>query len=538
MAFLTFLAAALALGYVCRCIYRVGKREAYLPPGPPTLPLLGNIHIFPRFFAHFQFSEWARQYGEIFSLKVGSANVIVISSAKAFREIIDKNSGTTADRPPNHFADTVTSGGLNIFLARYGEKWRSLRRGVHEILTPQASMNQRPLQDAESAQLMYDILRSPDDHFNAVRRFSSSLILSIVFGKRAPRFSTKEVTAFYHVQHIWEYLLFPGSFAPVDQIPWLKYVPERFARWKQVCREVRDLQRDLYFGLLEETEKRTSENGCFIETVIKRADEWGMDREMVGYLGGALIEGGSDTTSSLTNATVLAVTAFPESQRKAQEELDRVIGSSRAPEWEDLEELPYIRALLKEVHRFRPVAPLIPRAATADLTYCGYKIPAGSTIIANIWGILHDPEVYDDPEVFNPDRYMESDVGTKKDHENDIGQRNDLTFGGGRRICAGMHVAKYSLAINVMNLLWGFEFTPAKNAKGEEIKPDIWNFAQALASSPNPFQFTIKPRSAKHAEIIRQRFLEATPILQQFEHGISDDDAAFLSDIRSAASDA
>ena len=158
-----------------------------------------------------------------------------------------------------------------------------------------------------------------------------------------------------------------------------------FAKWKTVCREVRDLQRALYFGLLEETEKRTTENGCFMETILKRADEWGLDREMVGYvqisyeirsclskyncryLGGALIEGGSDTTSSFTNAMVLAVTAFPDAQRKAQEELDRVVGSDRAPEWEDLQDLPYIRALLKEVHRFRPVAPLIPRAATADL---------------------------------------------------------------------------------------------------------------------------------------------------------------------------
>jgi hypothetical protein len=103
-----------------------------------------------------------------------------------------------------------------------------------------------------------------------------------VFGKRAPRFATKEVTAFFHVQHIWEYLLFPGSFPPVDQLPWLKYVPERFAKWKQVCREVQTLQRELYFGLLEETEKRETENGCFMETIIQRADEWKLDREMVG----------------------------------------------------------------------------------------------------------------------------------------------------------------------------------------------------------------------------------------------------------------
>ncbi|KAI0088620.1 cytochrome P450 [Irpex rosettiformis] len=349
-------------------------------------------------------------------------------------------------------------------------------------------MSHRPLQDAENAQLMYDILRSPDEHYDAVRRFSSSLILSVVFGKRAPRFSTKEVTDFYHVQHM--------SYPPVDQVPILKYVPEMFAKWKRVCREVHDLQHNSYSGLLEETEKRGFENGCYMETILRRAAEWGLDREMVGYLGGALIEGGSDITSSFTNSMILALIAFPDAQRKAHEELDRVIGRDRAPEWEDLEDLPYIRAL-----------------------YRGYKIPKDSAVIINVWGIFHDPEVYNNPEIFNPDRYMESEIGTKKSHENDIGQRNDLSFGGGRRVCAGIHVAKYSATINAMHLLWAFDFSPSKNAKGEEIKPDVWDYAQALSASPNPFKCTIRPRSTQHAEIIRQRFTEATAVLKQFEYG-------------------
>ena len=77
--------------------------------------------------------------------------------------------------------------------------------------------------------------------FTSVQRFASSVILSVVFGKRAPQFTTKEVKAFFHVQHIWEYLLFPGSFAPVDYLPFLKYFPEPLAKWKPVVKEVRDL---------------------------------------------------------------------------------------------------------------------------------------------------------------------------------------------------------------------------------------------------------------------------------------------------------
>lgn len=84
----------------------------------------------------------------------------------------------------------------------------------------------------------------------------------------------------------WEHLLFPGSYAPVDFIPLLKYVPARFASWKSVCKMVRKMQRDLYFGLLEEVEQRIAAkedgNGCFMEDVVKKAEQWGFDREMVG----------------------------------------------------------------------------------------------------------------------------------------------------------------------------------------------------------------------------------------------------------------
>ncbi|KAI0695237.1 cytochrome P450 [Cytidiella melzeri] len=530
----TYVAAALVLAYAVYRLSRIGTREGFLPPGPPTVPILGNLHIFPKAWAYLKFTEWSRQYGDCYSLKIGSGTMVVISSAKAFNEIIDKNSNITADRPPNYFADQVTSGGLNmVLLVIRCDKWRSLRRGAHEVLNLTAAKTHRPLQDSESAQLMYEFLTTPEKAFTSVQRFASSVILSVVFGKRAPQFTTKEVTAFFHVQHIWEYLLFPGSFAPVDHLPFLKYFPEPLAKWKPVVREVRDLQRELYFGLLEETERRKEDNGCYMETILARSQEWGLDREMVGYLGGVLMEAGSDTTSSYLNSLILGIIAFPECQKKAHEELDRVVGHDRAPEFDDLENLPYIQAITKETHRFRPNAPLIPRSATEDLFYNGYKIPKGTDIIANMWGIFHDPDVYENPEWFWPDRYMKSDVGTKT---KDVpGQRNDMAFGGGRRVCAGIHVAKYSLAVVAMNLLWAFEFSPARDEKSQEIKPDIWNYAQALGSAPNPFQCTIKPRSAHHAEMVRKRFVDATPHLQAFEHELSEEDRIFLTKMRAEA---
>lgn len=107
----------------------------------------------------------------------------------------------------------------------------------------------------------------------------------------------------------------------MDLIPILKKVPERFAPWKTLCKYTRKLQRDLYFGLLDETEQRIAnhqENNCFMEQILARQQEFGMSRELVGYLGGVLLEGGSDTTSSSLQTLVLGLVAFPDVLKKAQ----------------------------------------------------------------------------------------------------------------------------------------------------------------------------------------------------------------------------
>ncbi|KAJ6573872.1 cytochrome P450 [Mycena vulgaris] len=531
----TVTASLCVAGLIVYRILRIGSRDKSLPPGPPTVPLLGNLNIFPRFLAYHQFSRWASEYGDIYSLKIGPGTVVVLQSSEAILEVMDRNSGSTSDRPPNHFVDIITTG-HNLVLARYGKTWRAMRRGAHEILTLKAAMEHRPIQDAESTQLMYELLTGPEDFYGAIRRFSSSVILSVTYGKRAPRLTTKEVTDFFLMHPDWEELLFPGSYAPVDFIPILKYVPSRFAPWKAVCHKVRKMQQDLYFGLLVEVEERIKAkkegNGCFMETVVKRADEWGFTRDMIGHLGGTLVEAGSDTTSSFTQSLVLALVAFPEVQRKAQAELDRVVGTDRTPKYEDLDQLPYIKAIVNEVHRWRPNAPIIPHAATADVTYRGHTIPAGATIIANMYGLFHDPEVYDDPERFNPDRFIESEFGTKKERANDPGRRNNLAFGMGRRICAGFQVGSYSTHINAMNLLWAFNFTPVKDASGKEMVPDIYDYAQALASFPNPFKCKITPRTPGHAQLIRKQFMEYTPLFQAYEREISPEDLKFVEELR------
>ncbi|KAG7098107.1 hypothetical protein E1B28_000079 [Marasmius oreades] len=531
---LIFVLAALTWAYLK--LKDVGKREPGLPPGPPTTPLLGNLGIFPKEFAYLKLTQWARLWGGIYSLKLGPATAIVISDAAAIKELMDKRSQSTSDRPPNYIVESVT-GGLNLVLARYTDTWRTLRRTAHSILTPQMSAKHLPIQYAEATQLLYDIIQTPDSFYTHIRRYSNSVIMSVLFGKRSPRYETPETTAFFRAQHEWELLLEPGATPPLDLLPFLQKVPESWAKWKTDAKQCRKHQRDLYFGLLDETKARMEkgeENGCYMEEVIKRAKEFGMDREMTGYLGGVLIEGGSDTTSSFLQSVVLLMIAFPETLEKAQEELDRVVGSHRLPTLDDLPDLPYIRAIIQETHRFRPVAPLmIPHATITDEEYQGYHIPAGSTIFVNVWGVFHDPNIYDNPDHFNPDRYILTENGNKPDVDgSDL--RANLAFGCGRRICPGIHLAQNSINLNTMRLLWAFNFSRATNPEtGRVIDVNVDDYQKGILTAPCPFKACITPRSAEVIEVIEREFHEASDTFSKFEFGLSSEDKAFVDNYRS-----
>ncbi|ESK81714.1 cytochrome p450 [Moniliophthora roreri MCA 2997] len=116
--------------------FKAGRREATLPPGPPTIPVLGNLHVFPKHSVQWKFTEWARQYGDIYSLKLGSKTVIILTDIQAVKELLDKRSLTTADHIPSLASDLVT-GGIHMALARYGDVWKILRRVAQTVDTPE-----------------------------------------------------------------------------------------------------------------------------------------------------------------------------------------------------------------------------------------------------------------------------------------------------------------------------------------------------------------------------------------------------------------
>lgn len=208
------------------------------------------------------------------------------------------------------------------------------------------------------------------------------------------------------------------------------------ARWNKTLMQVADQPYEFVKKQVSEGTAKPSYVQAFIDK--KGAENMTAEEEFIAkWSAASLYTGGADTTVSSIACFFLAMALNPLVQKKAQEELDRVIGTDRLPSFSDREDLPYINALLKEVLRWHPVAPMgLPHVVTEDDIYEGHFIPKGAMLMPNIYGFMHNPKTFKNPNTFNPDRFLgpnpEMDTHT-------------LCFGFGRRICPGRELADSSV---------------------------------------------------------------------------------------------
>lgn len=208
---------------------------------------------------------------------------------------------------------------------------------------------------------------------------------------------------------------------------------------------------------------------------------------------------------------------YPEIQKKAQESIDSVCGDFRLPTMDDEPSLPYVRCLIKETLRWMPTTILgaVPHATTQDDNYKGFLIPKGAGVVNNVWTVNNDPTRTDNrPRIFDPDRYIDDELSLYDSASNPDGTKRDMfTFGAGRRVCPGIHVAERSLFLGMSRLLWAFDISPKFDEAGGPILPDQEKLTQGFVCMPEPYECVITPRSERRAEIVRQEWTEAEKLL-------------------------
>lgn len=204
-----------------------------------------------------------------------------------------------------------------------------------------------------------------------------------------------------------------------------------------------------------------------------------------------MIAGGTESSAVTVEWAISELLKRPEIIKKATEELDRVIGRERWVEEKEIQTLPYIEAIVKETMRLHPVAPmLVPRQTREDVTINGYDIPAGTRVLVNVWTIAHDPAVWENPDEFRPERFLEKSIDVKG-HDFEL-----LPFGSGRRMCPGYNLGLKVIQVSLANLLHGFNWRLPDGMKNADLSmEEIFGLS---TPKKDPLQAVVEPRLATH----------------------------------------
>lgn len=249
---------------------------------------------------------------------------------------------------------------------------------------------------------------------------------------------------------------------------------------------------------MKESVKKGTAKPCFGVDFLKAAEHSDFDEAQKLFTLGSLLEAGSDTSRITVSQVLAAAATYPDWVERAREQLDRVCGynAERLPTLDDRDELPYMTAVTKEAFRWRPFAEIgVPHVLTQDDEYEGYKFPAGTVFTWNAYAIALNPDEYDQPERFWPERFMNDDLNSPL--------KGHYAFGAGRRICAGYNVGETNVWIVAARLLYCFDF---KENPGKPI--DTFGAPWQRHDAP-PVHVDISPRSHQHAALIERAFKAA-----------------------------
>ncbi|KAH6899267.1 cytochrome P450 98A3 [Coprinopsis sp. MPI-PUGE-AT-0042] len=493
---------------------RRNTRGLPLPPGPKGLPLLGNIFQIPSENAWMAYREMGKVHGDMVYLEVPGQPLLVLNNLEDCLNLLEKRGLNYSDRMHSMGTKLLDLSEWNWGFADYGPRFEGVSTRISSTTESQTSRTISTRNGRGGAYLpsapSVDACRL-EDH---VRGLFGSVIIRIAYGSSDIELNKARITEIEHLVAGFVPLTRPGRLM-VDFFPVLRFVPSWFpgAGWKREIDRVRKLAYRVakvpYDEAKERLEGNTGTDGypSMVQHFIASADT-GLsenerhERDEVGRFTMSLSFLAGADTSFKSIATGLglfgALAMHPEVQQKAHDEIGRVVGHSRLPGLNDLEQLPYIKAILKELARWHVVTPFtIPHLSREDDSYKGYFIPKGTAVLPNAWAILNDPTVFVNPQQFNPDRYIGQDGGL----DPTVLDPEMAAFGFGRRICPGRHLSFEITTLMIASLLAVFEVKPSLDKTGKPIVQEMDTSSKFFAK-PLPFKCQIVPRSDRHASLL------------------------------------
>ncbi|MCO5558536.1 hypothetical protein L7F22_012121 [Adiantum nelumboides] len=477
------------------------------PPGPWGWPIVGNLfQLSPEPYKDFM--KLHQKYGPLVRLKLGSVNIVTTFHPELIKEMICNKDEIFANRPQTIGVQHLAYGGRDIALAPYGPHWKNMRRICMEYLLTTRRLESYQKHRTEEAKFMvHQIMENVKEGKRIMVRdvlgsFSMNIMTQMLLSKRF--FGSKDAgpeqsAEFLHITHQVFWLL--GLFNIADYLPFLRWFD--LQGYEQLMRQVEKRMDAFHSKILHEHRLEHELRGDrprdrpddFVDILLTLPGHNGEDHlddiEMKALIQD-MIAAAIDTSSVTSEWAMSEIMRNPDILKRAQEELDRVVGQQRNVEEADLVHLSYLRSIVKETFRLHPPGPfLITHEALKDTEVAGYHIPKKTQLFVNTYALGRSPDLWTDKvEQFWPDRWIEEQVEIRDE------KFRILPFSAGRRRCPGAPLGQCMVLLALATLLHSFDWSLPP-----PLKPENLNMAEAFGLTlprAEPLVAMAKPRLPLH----------------------------------------
>ncbi|KAJ7005845.1 cytochrome P450 83B1-like [Populus alba x Populus x berolinensis] len=404
-------------------------KKACLPPGPDGLPFIGNLHQLGNSNLHQYLWKLSQKHGPLMYLRLGLKPALIVSSAKMAREILKTHDLEFCSRPALTAMDKISYSGLDLAFAPYGAYWREVKKicAVH-VFSSIRAQSFRPIREDEVSRMIENISRSAlaSKPFNLTEEMAmaSSFFLSDYF---------------------------PCLGWLVDKLTGLSY------RLEKSFKEFDAFYKGIIDDNLDPNRPKPEREETILDFLLQIYKDGSFKVQLtMDHIKAILTDifvAGTDTGAVTVIWAMTFLMKNPKAMRKAQEEVRNLFGNKGFVHEDDVQQLPYLKAVVKETMRLQPTAPLlIPRETTKECSVGGYEIPAKTLVYVSAWAVGRDPEAWENPYEFDPDRFLGSSIDVRG---NDF---ELIPFGAGRRICPGIFLALATVELSLANLLHKFDW--------------------------------------------------------------------------------
>lgn len=471
-------------------------------PGPAQLPLLGNVLSIDTKEPWLSYTDWHAAYGHLVFVRLLGQGVISINSQRVAEALLDKRSDIYSDRP---YLATVQQFGwsaITFAFAGYGDEWRLSRRLFHQDFRPNSILKLRPMQMRRAREMIINLIDDPQHYHHHFATFASSVGMSTMYDYHPSARDDPLVRMLEDTVTVGIEMTTPENATLLQLFPFLLKLPDwcwgsSIKRAAQTSTDTMNQIRNLPFQSSQQHTSFLGQSSMVADGLQKLEMQNEASKPMFEIaLKNAVVAavmGSYETSSSTLMVFALAMVLFPDVQKRAQAEIDSVIGRDRLPTFEDRASLPYIEAILRETFRWQPILPLgVPHATSSNDTYEGHFIPKGTTVLCNTWAISRDENRYPDASRFMPERFLDANGALTNDDP------AGYVFGLGRRACPGRHAGDASVWLGIATMSATVDFSHTKDDQGKAIDFTP-QFNPGLVRSLINFPCSISPRSHVHS---------------------------------------